>query len=256
MFICTFFLFFSRNEDIRDAILSVVHVIRSTEDKLERHEFRERALGEQLKKVLSTIDKRLKFLDPVKGTVNRLDERLATVETILMQKDDRERIQMQKTIDAVENIQKNFPKIVEDLKNNILAKLNAPIAVPSVQNKTVNGDSFKIEIQNLVNTLDNRIRGLNASLGGFKNTVDGLQKDIADIKADTKDVKKQNEETTKALNKLSEQQSNTSGQFLEKFESKLAEYNNRIPTDVAIPINYEEQDNWQKNLLQCNNKLL
>lgn len=66
--------------------------------------------------MLSTIDKRLKFLDPVKGTVNRLDERLAAVETILMQKDDRERIQMQKTIDTVEGIQRTLPKIAEELK--------------------------------------------------------------------------------------------------------------------------------------------
>lgn len=111
------------NEDIRDAILSVVYVIRSTEDKLERHEFRERALGEQLKKALSTVDKRLKLLDPVKGTISRLDDRLATVETILMQKDERERIQLQKTYETVEDIQKNLPSIVEKLKDDILAKV-------------------------------------------------------------------------------------------------------------------------------------
>lgn len=113
----------SRNEDIRDAILSVVRMIRSTEDKLERHEFRERALGEQLKKVLATIDKRLKLMDPVKGTVTRLDERLAAVETILMQKDERERIQQQKTFDTVEDIQKNLPVVVEKLKNDIMSQV-------------------------------------------------------------------------------------------------------------------------------------
>lgn len=228
----------------------MVHVIRSTEDKLERHEFRERALGEQLKKVLSTIDKRLKFLDPVKGTVNRLDERLATVETILMQKDDRERIQMQKTIDAVEDIQKNFPKIVEELKNNLLSKLSASVASPTPQIKPVIDENFKNEMQNLVNGLGDKIKGLNSSLGDFKTSFNNIEKDVADIKNDTKGVKKLNEETSKGLEKLMEQQSNSNGQFLEKFESKLSEYNNRIPTDVAIPVNYEEQDNWQKNLLQ------
>lgn len=80
-------------------------------------------MGEQLKKVLATIDKRLKLLDPVKGTVSRLDERVATVETILMQKDERERIQLQKTFDTVEDIQKNLPNIVEKLKNDIMAKV-------------------------------------------------------------------------------------------------------------------------------------
>lgn len=104
----------------------MVYVIRSTEDKLERHEFRERALGEQLKKVLATIDKRLKFLDPVKGTVSRLDERLATVETILMQKDERERIQFQKTLDVVEDIQRTLPGLVNSIKDQIPAKVNHP----------------------------------------------------------------------------------------------------------------------------------
>jgi hypothetical protein len=116
--------FFSRrNEDIRDAILQVVNVVRATEDKLERHEYRERVLGENLKKGLISIDKRIKLLEPFKGTINRLDQRLAAVETILMQKDERERIQLQKTFDAVEDIQKNLPIIVDKLKSDIIDKV-------------------------------------------------------------------------------------------------------------------------------------
>lgn len=113
-----------RNEDIRDAILSVVNMIRATEDKLERHEYRERALGENVKKALSTIDKRQRLLDPVKGTLGRLDERLATVETILMQKDERERIQQQKALDMVEQIYKNLPEMLEKLKNEVIEKVS------------------------------------------------------------------------------------------------------------------------------------
>jgi hypothetical protein len=117
-------VFFSRrNEDIRDAILQVVNVVRATEDKLERHEYRERVLGENLKKGLISIDKRIKLLEPFKGTINRLDQRLAAVETILMQKDERERIQLQKTFDAVEDIQKNLPIIVDKLKSDIIDKV-------------------------------------------------------------------------------------------------------------------------------------
>lgn len=74
-----------RNEDIRDAMLSLVHMVRTGEDKLERHEYRERQLGEQLKKLLTGLDKRHRSLDPMKGTLSRLDERLANVETILIQ---------------------------------------------------------------------------------------------------------------------------------------------------------------------------
>lgn len=96
--------------------------MRATEDKLERHEYRERVLGEQLKKGLISIDKRIKLLEPFKGTISRLDQRLAAVETILM-KDERERIQLQKTFDTVEDIQKNLPIIVEKLKSDIIDKV-------------------------------------------------------------------------------------------------------------------------------------
>lgn len=106
-------------------------MIRATEDKLERHEYRERALGENVKKALSTIDKRQRLLDPVKGTISRLDERLATVETILMQKDERERIQQQKALDMVEQIYKNLPEMMEKLKNEVIEKV-----------KQVLGDTF------------------------------------------------------------------------------------------------------------------
>ena len=76
---------FSRHEDIREAMMSLVHMIRMSEDKLERHEFREKALGEQVKKMLGGLDKKHRALEPLKGMISRLDERLSNVETILLQ---------------------------------------------------------------------------------------------------------------------------------------------------------------------------
>lgn len=66
-------------------MLSLVHMFRSSEDKLERHEYREKALGDQLKKMLSGLEKRHRALEPLKGMISRLDERLSNVETILLQ---------------------------------------------------------------------------------------------------------------------------------------------------------------------------
>lgn len=108
------------NEDIANTIISAVRMIRITEDKLERHEYRERVLGEQIKKSLLSLDKRLKLLEPFKGTVSRLDERLAAVESILIQQDERERIQMQKTIDSLDAIQKIIPATMEQMKTELL----------------------------------------------------------------------------------------------------------------------------------------
>lgn len=125
---CFIIEIFFRNEDIRLAILQIVNVVRTTDDKLERHEYRERLVGEQLKKGMINIDKRIKMLDPLKGTVGRLDERLAAVETILIQKDERERMQLQKTYEVVLDIQRNLPLIVEDLKNSIIEKVSKSLS--------------------------------------------------------------------------------------------------------------------------------
>lgn len=66
-------------------MLSLVHMIRMSEEKLERHEQREKALGEQVKKMLSGLDKKHRALEPLMGMISRLDERLSNVETILLQ---------------------------------------------------------------------------------------------------------------------------------------------------------------------------
>lgn len=66
-------------------MLSLVHMFRTSEDKLERHEYREKALGDQLKRMLGGLDKKHRMLEPLKGMISRLDERLSNVETILLQ---------------------------------------------------------------------------------------------------------------------------------------------------------------------------
>lgn len=77
--------FFLRHEDIRDAMLSLVHIVRASEDKLERHELREKALGDQLKKMMAGLEKKHRNLETLKGTISRLDDRLYNVENIFLQ---------------------------------------------------------------------------------------------------------------------------------------------------------------------------
>lgn len=66
-------------------MMSLVHMFRTSGDKLERHEYREKALGEQLKKMISGLDKKHRALEPLKGMISRLDERLYNVENIFLQ---------------------------------------------------------------------------------------------------------------------------------------------------------------------------
>lgn len=128
---CNFSIF--SLEDVRDALLHVVHLIRQSEDKLERHEFRERQLGEQVKKSLVILDKRLKTMEPLRGTVMRLDERIAAIETILIKKNEKEDEQLEKTIETVENIKKDLPIVIDKVKGDILKKVKTLICPSNVR---------------------------------------------------------------------------------------------------------------------------
>lgn len=69
------------------------------------------------------IEKRIKVLDPLKGSFQRLDERLAAVESFLLQKDEREKAQIQKIVDFVEDFNTNFPTMLDKLRDDIIDKV-------------------------------------------------------------------------------------------------------------------------------------
>ena len=82
-----------RHEDIRDAIISLVHLLQATTQKLERHELRERQLGDQLKKALGGLDTRERAQDnAISGialALIRLEEKLNKIQTEITQKVNR-----------------------------------------------------------------------------------------------------------------------------------------------------------------------
>lgn len=73
------------HEDIKDAMLSLVHMMRENTEKLERHEARERQLGEQLKKTITILTKRVSVVDSLKLQLTKLDERLSGIEHLIVQ---------------------------------------------------------------------------------------------------------------------------------------------------------------------------
>lgn len=94
------------NEQLRDGLLSLVHSYSLLENKLDRHEQRERALGDVIKRGLQTLQKGQKIFEPMRGTFARLDERMSQMETMLMAQDEKFSEQQNKVGKALEAIMK------------------------------------------------------------------------------------------------------------------------------------------------------
>lgn len=84
-----YFFFCDRHADIRDAIMTLVGAVREQTGKLERHELRERQLGDALTRVLRDVDGRTrgqdKNLENLAILMARMDERLRKMEEMVIQ---------------------------------------------------------------------------------------------------------------------------------------------------------------------------
>lgn len=89
---------------MRDGLLSLVHSYSQLENKLDRHEQRERALGEIIKRGLQVLQKGQKILDPIQGSYTRLEERVGQIETLLLKLEEKfdEQSTTNKAIETIE----------------------------------------------------------------------------------------------------------------------------------------------------------
>ncbi|XP_066252952.1 putative leucine-rich repeat-containing protein DDB_G0290503 [Euwallacea similis] len=228
-------------EDIRLAILQMANVARNTDDKLERHEFREKQLGEQLKKGLINIDKRIKMLDPLKGAVSRLDERVAAVETILLQKDkeDRDRqLQQQLIYDIVVDIQRKLPQLLDQLNQDISQKVMISAPPAAISEPMMTKKDFTSMEKEVVDKMER-----------VTTTIQNMEQDLQKIRQENlNSINDFSNKSSENLEKVKRQLDNSEN-LLAKYENKLAEYNNRIP---QIPtVDYKENDEWKQNFLRA-----
>ncbi|KOC63964.1 hypothetical protein WH47_01279 [Habropoda laboriosa] len=126
------------HEDIKDAMLSLVHMMRDNTDKLERHEARERQLGEQLKKAIAVLTKRVSTADAIKLQLTKLDEKVVGIEQLILQVFiiyyDKGKIQqMQKTVDTLEDLENRLEGWFTDIENKVSeVNTRADVTLPPV----------------------------------------------------------------------------------------------------------------------------
>ncbi|XP_060804972.1 uncharacterized protein LOC106134226 [Amyelois transitella] len=196
------------HEDIRDAMLSLVHMFRTSEDKLERHEYREKGLGDQLKRMLSGLDKKHRALEPLKGMISRLDERLSNVETILLQKEEREKSTQKSTNDALDAIQKSLQTLTTTFTKSLRPS--------SDDNLTTNEDRL--------DATDAKLDAVKAEIEKLKNSLSKEALHAMCLEVSSSDINPLGKHITEAE------------KLLNKYELKLNEYNvnaSKVPTDFV-----------------------
>ncbi|KAL0821947.1 hypothetical protein ABMA28_005338 [Loxostege sticticalis] len=200
------------HDDIRDAIMSLIHMFRTSESKMERHEYREKVVGEQLKKMVTGLEKKHRALEPLKGMISRLDERLSNVETILLQKEEREKATQQKTTDALSEIQKSLQTLTASLNKKTVASADIE------NNLTTNDDT----LQTRLDSTDAKIDAVKTEIENLKNSLskDNLRAMCLEVASDVNPLEKHISEAEKLLN---------------KYELKLNEYGNssKVQTDFV-----------------------
>ncbi|XP_063982071.1 ninein [Diachasmimorpha longicaudata] len=229
------------HEDIKDAMLSLVHMMRENTEKLERHEVRERQLGEQVKKAISLLSKRVSAIDGLKTHLTKLDERIGGIEQLISQRDERERVQMQKTADGVELLESHLnswftnvdnklaennrrtdtevPRIHDNRPSEIMVKLNKTeaaiggelarleFALEAINNKLGDGPAKLLVVSEEVTKIGTRISDIEASLEVLKSKAQQLHEKVGERKEDVSPTLEGQTQMLERLKELAEETS-------------------------------------------------
>lgn len=202
-----------RNEQLRDGLLSLVHSYSILENKLDRHEQRERQLGEIIKRGLQTLTKGQKIFEPVRGSLTRLDERISQIETALLNQDS---------------------KIVEQQQ-----KFEQTIASVAKWISSDSASEVKIDSTDKINELSNQIEDLAVN-------VKELRKDVNDLTAKYVSANESSDQNLLSIQETIFTKLNSTEQILTRFDDKMMQvYLNSLmgapPTQAGRDSQWEEK---------------
>ncbi|XP_065090830.1 uncharacterized protein LOC135711801 [Ochlerotatus camptorhynchus] len=186
------------NQEIRDAILSLVHSYNLLDNKLERHEQRERSLGEQVKKGLITLQKNQRIFEPLKGTITRLEERVGSIETALLNQDEKNTMQQIKLSETLEGVL----RWLNDNAHALEARAN-PESRP-----------------------DEDSEGLGGKMEELTESIRELRREMAELKLDRDSIEQTNRNLLEQAEKLVTAKLGSSDDIIGKIEERLSSYYN------------------------------
>ncbi|XP_053694686.1 uncharacterized protein LOC128742371 [Sabethes cyaneus] len=202
------------NQEIRDAILSLVHSYNLLDNKLERHEQRERSLGEQVKKGLITLQKNQRIFEPMKGTITRLEERVGSIETALLNQDEKHTIQQMKLDETLEGVLRWLTDNAHMLETRVITE----------PRQYGDGD------------------GLGGKIDELTESIRELRREMAELKSDRESLEQTNRNLIQQAEKLANaKQGSASDEILGKIEERLSSYYNNPVVISHSNVDFEEK---------------
>lgn len=209
------------NEQLRDGLLSLVHSYGLLENKLDRHEQRERSLGEVIKRGLQTLQKGQKVFEPMRGTFTRLDERMSQIETVLMSQDEKNQEQQERLNRALDSILKSLS--------------DKGAALPTVRQSSENSDDAATTY--LPSDLGRQLEQLTID-------VKALRKEIKELSADREKSLDATSRLLEQTDKLASAKSSAGDDFISRLDEKLTEYY----VSTSVPPTQERNLEWEENV--------
>lgn len=194
-----------------------MHSYSLLENKLDRHEQRERALGDVIKRGLQTLQKGQKIFEPMRGTFARLDERISEIETELMAQD-------KKNVEQQEKLGKTLETILKWMVDNT-GQSNVPRSADSSE-----------EIDS----------SLSKKVEELTETIDGLKKQLVAMQTEHQQTEIAQKSLLGQIEKMVSLKQDSTDEVLSKMEEKLTHFYVTSPVSTqATPVRSTE---WEETV--------
>lgn len=196
-----------------------MHSYSLLENKLDRHEQRERALGDVIKRGLQTLQKGQKIFEPMRGTFARLDERMSEIESFLIAQDEKYKEEQAKMGKALEAIMK---WMVENKE---------PAAPMPTNLKSDVSDEDDESLSKKVEDLSDNVKGLRRQIGEMMSDKETTSKGLL-------------QQTEKLVNsKLA-----SADEVISKIEEKLTHF--YVTGPISTPPPPARNNEWENQISQ------
>ncbi|GAB0089375.1 uncharacterized protein DMENIID0001_039030 [Sergentomyia squamirostris] len=184
------------NEDLREAITNLRYSVGQIDVKLERHEQRERNIGELVKRGLVQLQKGQRQFEPMKGTFTRLDERIGQIETMIISREN----------------------IVTDQQNKLAEALDAVLKwmtdnAPGTGRYIVGKGDLSEEEEDLGHKIDD-----------LSDNIKGLRREIAELKSERQTADVNTKVFLEKTEKMLDSKLSLTDEVMEKLEEKLVNF--------------------------------